>query len=49
MGDLVRGLPEEVEAHGVLMPEDVQIISRTCPLQSFGDELLEDGLRRQIA
>ena len=33
--EILRGLPEEVDADGILVPEDVQILSRTCPLQSF--------------
>ncbi len=37
--EVLRGLPEEVDASGVLVPEDVQILSRTTPLQGYVPQL----------
>ena len=33
--EVLRGLPEEVDSSGVLVPDNVQIISRTTPLEGF--------------
>jgi len=33
--EIVRGLPEEIDADATLTASDVQIISRTAPLQSW--------------
>ena len=33
--EILRGLPEEVDAHGTLLPDDVKILSSTSPVQTF--------------
>ncbi len=33
--EILRGLPEELEANTTLVPEDIQIISHIAPLQSY--------------
>ncbi len=33
--EILRGLPEELDADATLLPRDVQILSRTTPLASF--------------
>jgi S-adenosylmethionine decarboxylase len=33
--EILRGLPEEIEADHTLVPDDIQIISRIAPLQSY--------------
>lgn len=35
--EILRGLPEDMEDHGMLLPEDVQIITRVGTLHLHGD------------
>lgn len=41
--EIVRGLPDEVDADATLQAEDVQIITRTAPLQSWMPEAVDTG------
>ncbi len=41
--EIVRGLPDEVDADSTLQAEDVQIITRTTPLQSYVPGAMDAG------
>ena len=41
--EIIRGLPDEIDADATLQAEDVQIITRTAPLQAHVPEAVDAG------
>jgi S-adenosylmethionine decarboxylase len=41
--EIIRGLPDEVDADSTLQAQDVQIITRTAPLQAYVPEAMDTG------